>query len=71
MPKFEVYPINNASKRTGASVFVNASDVKRAESVGKYWLRVVGRRARHVRAEVYRPELDLSMSGYVRRTPEI
>lgn len=67
MPKFEVYPITNAGARAGDSVFVNAADTKRATVAGKYWLSVVGRRARYVRAVPWYPERDLSMLGYVRR----
>ncbi|MGD7244781.1 hypothetical protein ACQCQ6_11090 [Ralstonia pseudosolanacearum] len=69
MPKFEVYPTTNAGTRTGSSVFVNAADTRRAAAAGKYWLSVVGRRTRYVRAVPWYPERDMSMRGYVQRNP--
>lgn len=67
MPSFEVFPINNSSKRIGPSVVVRADDIKRAEVAGKYWMRVLGRTVRHVRAVPYRPELDPAVRMFIRR----
>jgi hypothetical protein len=69
VPAFEVYSVNNASKRIGASVYVNARDRRHAEWAGKSWLCLMGRRARHVRVEIYRPELDPAMRMYIRKNP--
>jgi hypothetical protein len=69
MPAFEVYPINNSGKRSGTSVYVNAQNIERAVIAGKTWMRILGRKPRQVRAEVYRPWLDPEIRMYVQRTP--
>jgi hypothetical protein len=66
---FEVYPISNSGKRCGPAVYVRARNQACAEAAGKHWMRTLGRYARHVRAEIYRPELDLEIRGYVQRNP--
>jgi hypothetical protein len=69
MAAFEVYPITSSGKRWGPAVYVRAQDPTRAEAAGKYWMRTLGRSVRHVRAEIYRPELDPEIRRYVQRTP--
>jgi hypothetical protein len=70
MTSFEVYPINSNGKRTGPSVWVRASSRERAEDAGKIWMRMLGRKKpRLVRADIYRPELDYTVSMYVRKNP--
>ncbi|WP_213308281.1 hypothetical protein [Paraburkholderia sacchari] len=64
---WEVWPITNSGRCCGPSVWVKARDRHGAEAVGKRWMRTLGRCARQVHAEVYRPELDLEIRGYVRR----
>ena len=66
-PSWEVFPITNSGKRYGTPVWVRAEDRESAEAAGKHWMRTMGRTARHVRAVLYRPECDPTISMYVRR----